>query len=126
MDRSVKPFYLWTAALLGLLSLLCSPVSGDPTGTWAGTVQYINASQITVHAHSQTQHFLLPPNFNNVRSGNGKKLPLSSIKPGVFVTVTYLQNALFGSKRVTEIDLGFHVTMPAFAPKPAPSASGPP
>ena len=129
MVRSVNASYLWTAVLFALLSVLCSPASADPTGTWAGTVRYVSASQLTVHAHSQTQHFLVPAGFDNVRSSNGKKrLPFSSIKPGVFVTVTYTHTTLFGTKRVIEVDVGngFNLTMPAFAPKPHPTASGPP
>ena len=129
MTRPRNSYYLWTVALLACLGLLRSSVSADPTGTWAGTVQHVNASDITVHAHSQTQQFVIPPGFDNVRSSSGKKkLPFSSIKPGVFVTVTYTHTTLFGTKRVIEIDVGngFNLTMPAFAPKPHPTASGPP
>lgn len=102
----------------------------DTTGSWAGTVAYINRTHVGVKNSHQTKDFLIPSNFTNVKSQNGKLKPLSDVTVGSYVTVRYLQSPLFGSTRVTEIDFGtgFHLKsslnpIQSMAPLPTPSNS---
>jgi AraC-like DNA-binding protein len=120
----------FTLALLGFLALTNAvspiPASADTTGSFAGTVAYINKMHIGVKSGNQTRDFLISSDFDNVVSHDGsEKVPISSIKTGQFVTVQYLQSPMFGSTRATKITVGMGLTMPntLTTPSPFPSVS---
>jgi hypothetical protein len=95
--------------------LLSLPARADTTGSFAGTVAYVNRTHIGVKSGTQTRDYLIPSDFNNVTGRNGK-VAYSTIKTGEFVTVQYTQSPLFGSTRATKIIIGFPLTMPSTSP----------
>ncbi|MEO9169805.1 MAG: hypothetical protein ABI282_03540 [Candidatus Baltobacteraceae bacterium] len=130
-----------TACVLaaGLFFILCAellyvaPARADTTGSWAGTVAYINTKHIGVKSVQETKDFLIPADFTNVRSKNGKPKLISDVKVGAYVTVKYLRSPLFGSTRVTEIDFGNGFSLPSslnpissIKPLPTPESSSRP
>lgn len=116
--------------LVFLLVFSIATARADTTGSWAGTVAYINRTHIGVKNSHQTKDFLIPSDFTNVKSKNGKPKKLSDVTVGSYVTVRYLQSPLFGSTRVTEIDFGtgFHLNsslnpIQSMAPLPTPTGN---
>ena len=99
------------AAFASLLLLffvhLRSTAHAASSGSWSGTVAYINRTHIGVKYRDQTRDFLIPADFDNVRSsGTPNKSSLADIKRGSFITVSFAQRALFGSTSVTKIAIG--------------------
>jgi hypothetical protein len=101
--------------------IFAAPVRADTSGTWMGTVTYINKSRIGVKSQSQTKDFILPAGLGEVYSGD-TKISIGEIKVGDLVRIGYSASTLFGSTRATRIDLL------NFRPLPAPTtqATGPP
>ncbi|MGZ3522057.1 MAG: hypothetical protein ACXVAG_13855 [Vulcanimicrobiaceae bacterium] len=106
------PLIATIALLLTLVVSVALPARSDTKGTWSGTVAYINNTHIGVRGSSQVKDFLLPADFDNVFSSNGQKSTRSDVHVGMAVNVTYLQSPLFGSARVTRIDLGLFAPLP--------------
>lgn len=119
---------LYIAVAIGLLLALivyaAPPARSDTKATWSGTVAYINDTHIGIRGAGQVKDFLLPADFDNVFSASGKKGKRSDITVGTGVNVTYLQSPLFGSTRVTRIDVGLFAPLPlvtgTLPPQPAP------
>jgi hypothetical protein len=125
MKCSLGPAFVILAFLAFAGSLQLVPAKADTSGTFAGTVAYINRTHIGVKAGKATRDYLVPSDFDNVRTRSGKtKVAYSSIKTGDFVTVSYQQSVLFGSTRATEIIVGSQFGLPyAITPLPLPTAS---
>lgn len=90
------------AALLGAIAL---PARSDTTGTWMGTVKYINNTHIGVSAQAQTKDFLLASD-TSVYSSAGQKMGRDQIQPGMTVRITYSRSGAFAITRATRIDVG--------------------
>lgn len=86
-----------------LLWAFASPARSAGTGTWTGTVVYINNSHIGVKSQSQTRDFLIDKDTGYVE--NGKPSAHGSVQPGALVSVTYLQSTFFGSTRATRVEI---------------------
>ncbi len=125
MQRRIGP----ALAILGLLAiagpLLPVPARADTTGSFAGNVAYINKTRIGVKSGQNTRDFIIPDGFTNVvKRSSGATIPISTITVGEFVTVKFLQSALFGSTKATKIIVGsqFNLNVP-FNSSPLPAAS---
>ena len=109
-------FGVFASVFSSFFFLLPSTAHASTTGSWSGTVAYIDQRHIGVKSQAQTRDFLIPADFNNVRSSSETKTSsLGGIKPGTFVTVRFAQRTLFGSTTVSEIvvhsPLGMHAPM---------------
>lgn len=95
---------IWTcvALITLLLTVLAIPARSTTTGTWTGTVVYVNNAHIGVKSQAQTRDFIL--DGDTTYYTNGKKASHSSIENGMMVTVSFTQRTLFGSTRATRID----------------------
>lgn len=107
------------AILLSALSLfLLTPARAETSGTWMGTVVYINNTHIGVKAQAQTRDFLLGSDTGYF--SGGQKVGHGEVTPGMLVVVSYTQSALFGSTRATRVDVK---TFAVPAPAPAPTGT---
>jgi len=116
-------------AILGLLAmagpLQSVPARADTTGSFAGNVAYINRVHIGVKSGKETRDFVIPENFTNVvKRSSGATISIATIAVGEFVTVKYLQSAVFGSTRATKIIAGsqFSGLKINFTPAPLPTS----
>lgn len=96
---------IWTciAIVTLMLAVFALPARSTTTGTWMGTVVYVNTNHIGVKAQAQTRDFILDD--NTAYFTNGKKASHSDIENGMTVTVSFKQSALFGSTHATRIDI---------------------
>jgi hypothetical protein len=92
------------AALAFCCSLpVCAPA--DTTGTLTGKVAYVKKSRLGVQANRQSNDFIMDDDFTNIRNSDGKRVGREKLTVGTLVTVTFLRSSLFGSSRVTEVDI---------------------
>ncbi len=122
---NAKRALVWTIApcvFLACVALFDLPAKADTTGSWAGTVSYINSRHIGVKSGQQTRDFMIPPNFSNVHTQSGESQPLSAIATGSYVTVQFTRSPLFGSTTVTDITLSATFTLPTKV-SPTPTVS---
>lgn len=102
--KSTNPTaWIAVAMAAALLWTFASPARSAGTGTWTGTVVYINNSHIGVKSQSQTRDFLIDKDTGYVE--NGKPSAHGSVQPGALVSVTYLQSTFFGSTRATRVEI---------------------
>jgi hypothetical protein len=118
-------FVLATLAAMALASAFPpAPVRADTTGSFAGTVAYVNALHIGIKTSNETRDYIIPSGFDNVITyPDGHKMKYSSIKTGVFVTVQYTKRSVFGTTVATKIVVGDKLKFPSFSVSPLPSAS---
>lgn len=103
--------------LVSLALAAVLPARSDTTGTWMGTVSYINKMHIGVKAQARVRDFVIPSNFTEVYSAGGSKVGLSTVKVGSTVKVTFVQSPMFGSTRVSRIDFaGLSLPLPSQPP----------
>ena len=91
------------AALGAALAAGPGVARADQTGTFAGTIAYVDARRLGVTANRSTRDFILDPDFANIHTPDGKKVARSALKVGTNVRVIYQQSPVLGSTRVTDL-----------------------
>lgn len=113
----MKNVLLGILLLTILVSTAAMPARSETSGTWMGTVAYINRTHVGVKSQATIKDFLLPSDFTSVYSSDGSKIALSDVTIGTMVRITYVQSTVFGSTRVSRIDL-VGITLPMRSPNP--------
>jgi hypothetical protein len=71
--------------------------------------QYVTAvpPRLGISVNRKTKDLIMDASFTNIRGADGTQVPRDQLKVGTGVHVVYLQSALLGSSRVTEVDIVF-------------------
>jgi len=115
--RIARHWWLAFVLLPIVMLTLVQPARSNTTGTWMGTVVYINNAHIGVKAQGQTRDFILSSDTGFFQ--NGKKIHRGDVNNGTLVDVSYNSSTLFGSTHATRVDVKTFL-VPAAAPTATP------
>jgi hypothetical protein len=98
------------ALAVAVLAFAVLPVAAaaDQTVTMSGTVAYVTTvpPRLGILVNRRTKDLIMDSS-TNIRNADGTPAGRDQLKVGAGVHVVYLQSAMLGSSRVTEVDIVF-------------------